>query len=68
VGGLVWFVGAVVGLGAMTVAAWRARGSGGRHRPGGKMQPEPVIEMVEAEPEPEPMITERAMGEEGTGI
>lgn len=67
-GGLVWFVGAVVGLGAMVVAAWRVRGSGGRHRPGGKMLPEPVIEILEPEPEPEPMITERAMGEEGTGI
>ncbi|MGZ8600497.1 MAG: hypothetical protein ACXWX6_09905 [Actinomycetota bacterium] len=68
VGGLVWFVGSVIGLGAMTVAAWRARGSGGgRHRPGGKMLAEPVLEIVETT-EPEPMITERAMREEGTGI
>ena len=71
VGGLVWFVGAVLGLGAMTVAAWRARGTGGRHRTGGKMSQERVVDLTEEpepEPEPEPMITERAMGEEGTGI
>jgi hypothetical protein len=35
VGGIVWVVGAVFGLGAMSVATWRARGSGGKHR-GGK--------------------------------
>ncbi len=29
-----WVLAAVFGLGAMTVAAWRARGSGGRHRAG----------------------------------
>ena len=42
VGGVVWFGGAVFGLGAMAVAAWRARGVGGKHR-GGK----PVSLMVE---------------------
>lgn len=69
VGGLVWFVGAVLGLGAMTVAAWRARGAGGRHRTGGKMPQERVVDLTEEAGEPpEPMITERAMGEEGTGI
>lgn len=31
-GGFVWFAGAVYGLGAATVATWRARGTGGRHR------------------------------------
>lgn len=31
-GGFVWFAGAVYGLGAATVATWRARGAGGRHR------------------------------------
>ncbi len=67
VGGVVWFVGAVLGLGATTVAAWRARGTGGRHRPGGKMPAERVVDVTE-EPTPEPMITERAMGEEGAGI
>ena len=41
VGGFVWFGGAVFGLGVTTVAVWRARGAGGRHRPGGKML-EPV--------------------------
>ena len=68
VGGLVWFVGAVLGLGAMIVAGWRARRVGGRHRPGGKMPPEQVVDLTEGESIPEPMITERAMGEEGTGI
>jgi hypothetical protein len=67
VGGFLWFVGAVLGLGASIVALWRARRAGGRHRPGGKMQPEPVVVLTE-EAVPEPMITERAMGEEGTGI
>lgn len=33
-GGFVWFAGAVYGLGAAAVAVWRARGVGGRHRPG----------------------------------
>jgi hypothetical protein len=65
VGGALWFVGAVLGLGAMTVATWRARGSGGRHRTGGKMPAERVVDLTG---EPAPMITERAMGEEGTGI
>ena len=58
VGGVLWAAAAVVGLGAMTVAAWRARRAaerpGGRHRPGGKM--------------PEPMVTETQMGQEGTGL
>jgi hypothetical protein len=67
VGGFLWFAGAVLGLGASTVAAWRARRLGGRHRPGGKMQPEPVVVLAE-EGAPEPMIVERAMGEEGTGL
>ena len=35
VGGIVWLGGSVFGLGAMSVATWRARGSGGKHR-GGK--------------------------------
>jgi hypothetical protein len=67
VGGVVWFVGAVLGLGAMTVAAWRARRAGGRHRPGAIMPAEPVVVVAE-ETRPEPMITERVMREEGTGI
>jgi len=33
VGGFVWFAGAVYGVGAATVATWRARRVGGRHRP-----------------------------------
>ncbi len=67
VGGVVWLVGAIGGLGAMTLAAWRARGAGGRHRPGGKMLPEQVVD-VRDETAVGPMITERAMGEEGAGI
>jgi hypothetical protein len=52
----------------MTLAAWRARGTGGRHRPGGKMLPEQVVDLREEPTAVEPMITERAMGEEGAGI
>ena len=59
-GGVIWALAAAVGLGAMTVATWRARRSdrperpGGRHRPGGKMV--------------QPMVTETQMGQEGTGL
>ena len=73
VSGVLWFVGAVYGVGAMTVATWRARGSGramreavGRHRAGGKMQP--AEEVVEVGEPTETLVTERAMHEEGTGI
>ncbi len=52
VGGSVWFVGAVLGLGAMIVAGWRARRVGGRHRPGGKMPAEQVVDLTEEEPSP----------------
>ena len=71
VGAPVWFVGAAFGLGAMTLAAWRARRIGGRHRPGGKIPSERVVDVTtESAParQPEPMITEGAMREEGTGI
>lgn len=37
VGGVVWLAGAIFGVGTAAVATWRARGAGGRHRPGGKM-------------------------------
>lgn len=37
VGGVVWAASAAFGLGAGLIATWRARGAGGRHRPGGKM-------------------------------
>jgi hypothetical protein len=70
VGGIVWVAGAVFGLGSTTVAIWRARGAvprardaGGRHRQGGKM---PVV--IPTSDEPEPMIAERGMGEEGAGL
>ena len=69
VGGVIWVAGAVFGLGAGTVAIWRARGStlrqpGGRHRQGGKM---PVV-IPETASEPQPMIAEREMGQEGAGL
>jgi hypothetical protein len=71
VGGIVWVAGAVFGLGSSTMAIWRARGaasrprgSGGRHRQGGKM---PVL-VPAASDEREPMIVEREMGEEGAGL
>jgi len=71
VGGVVWVAGAVFGLGSSTMAIWRARraaprvrGSGGRHRQGGKM---PVVIPASTD-EPEPMIVERQMGEEGAGL
>ena len=76
VGFVVWLAGSVFGLGATIVAAWRARGAGGRHRPGGKM----VIEVPEAsqttEPSEEvpeaaalqPMATEGEIGREGVGL
>jgi hypothetical protein len=76
VGVLVWVAGAVFGLGATIVAAWRSRGAGGRHRPGGKM----VVEVPEASATPEPseeapetaalqpMVSERETGREGMGL
>ena len=71
VGGVVWAAGAVFGLGSTTLAIWRARGApprqrgaGGRHRQGGKM-PEVIPATSD---EPEPMIVERGMGEEGAGL
>jgi len=68
---VIWVAGAVFGLGAGTVAIWRARGTtprqpgaGGRHRQGGKM---PVV-IPETASEPQPMIAEREMGPEGAGL
>lgn len=71
VGGFVWFAGAVYGLGAMTVAVWRVRGAGGRHRVGVRpiRIPDAGLEPgLEEGPMRQPMITERSMEEEGTGI
>ena len=66
VGGVIWAVGAIGGLGAATLALWRARGErrgpdvmGGRHRPGAK---------VSGDREPQPLVTETVMRREGTGI
>jgi cytoskeletal protein CcmA (bactofilin family) len=66
-GGIAWFASAVFGLGTMTLAVSRARRRGGRHRPGGKIAPERIVEVPERR-EPQPLITERAMDQEGTGI
>ena len=38
IGGIVWLIGSVFGLGAMSVATWRSRGTSGKHR-GGKPPP-----------------------------
>ena len=65
-GAIVWFAGAAFGLGAMTVATWRARGAGGRHRSGGKMPAERSA-LEPAQPSPEPVATERTVPE-GTGL
>ena len=65
VGGVVWLLGSAFGLGACAVTIWRSRrgGSrrttGGRHRAGVKMP---------SYAEPEPMVVEREMGEEGAGL
>ncbi|HSJ51757.1 MAG TPA: polymer-forming cytoskeletal protein [Actinomycetota bacterium] len=67
VGGVVWLLGTVMGLGAMTLAAWRARGGRGRHRPSSRAA-EPVVDVGEVTAEPRPMIIEPQMEEEGTGI
>jgi hypothetical protein len=69
VSGFVWLGGAVFGLGAALLATWRARGAGGRHRPGGKM-PVPR-ERVEAEigaSTADGALVEREAGEEGVGL
>ena len=65
VGAIAWFAGAAFGLGAMTIATWRARGAGGRHRSGGKM-PAGRSALEPAQPSPEPMVIEPATPE-GTG-
>jgi hypothetical protein len=65
VGAIAWFAGAAFGLGAISMATWRARGAGGRHRSGGKMPAErPAVEP--AQPSPEPIVVERTTPE-GTG-
>lgn len=66
-GGVVWVAGSAFGLGACAIAIWRSRGgvrvrrTGGRHRAGVKMP-------SYASAEPEPMVIEREMGEEGAGL
>jgi hypothetical protein len=69
VGGIAWGLGAAYGAGAATIALWRARHPSGmppaprgRHRAGAKAPTH------EPRPEPPPLVTERAMGREGTGI
>ena len=66
-GGVVWLAGSAFGLGACTIAIWRSRAgvrvraTGGRHRAGVKMP-------SYASADPEPMVIEREMGEEGAGL
>src|SRR5919197_101981 len=66
VGGALWLLGSAFGLGACTIAIWRGRAgvrvraTGGRHRAGVKMP-------SYASADPEPMVIEREMGEEGAG-
>ena len=67
VGGAVWLLGSAFGLGACAIAIWRSRvgvrvrATGGRHRAGVKMP-------SYASADPEPMVIEREMGEEGAGL
>jgi hypothetical protein len=67
VGGVVWLAGSVFGLGACAIAIWRSRvgvrvrTTRGRHRAGVKMP-------SYASADPEPMVVEREMGEEGAGL
>lgn len=67
VGGVVWLAGSAFGLGACAIAIWRsrvagrARTTGGRHRAGVKIP-------SYASADPEPMVVEREMGEEGAGL
>jgi hypothetical protein len=66
VGAIVWFAGAAFGIGGVTIAVWKARGAGGRHRSGGKMPVErPAVEPAQLSPQP--MVIEGATGPEGTG-
>jgi hypothetical protein len=67
VGGVVWALAAIDGVGAAMLAMWRARRAdantppaaiGGRHRAGGRMP----------EHESRPLVREAAMEEDGTGI
>jgi hypothetical protein len=69
VGGVVWAGGAVFGLGAALLAIWRARGAGGRHRPGGKMpvRAEPVEAGFGASTA-DGALVERDAGHEGVGL
>ena len=67
VGTVVWLLGSAFGLGACTIAIWRSRRgaprrtTGGRHRAGVKMPSYPSAD-------PESMVIEREMGEEGAGL
>ena len=53
VSAVAWMAASIFGLGLMTVASWRARGTGGRHRSG-------YVEVPDAEPsEPVVPVAER---------
>jgi hypothetical protein len=66
-GGVLWLLGGVFGLGATVVATWRARGHRGRHRAGPPpVPPTPAVQPVE---EGRPAyVTEGSMEEEGVGL
>ncbi len=72
VGGVVWLAGSVFGLGAALIAIWRARGTGGRHRPGGKMPAEEDMATKGVEEpsvvEPDAALAEPDVGREGVGL
>jgi hypothetical protein len=69
VGGLVWVAGAVFGLGAALLATWKARGAGGRHRPGGKMPvPRERLEAEIGASTADGALVEREAGQEGVGL
>lgn len=68
VGGVVWVVGAMFGLGAALLATWEARGAGGRHRPGGKMAVQRRIEAQIGASTADGAIVEREAGQEGVGL
>ena len=66
VGGVVWLLGSAFGLGACGVAIWRSRRGGSRRTTGGRHRA--GVKMPSYAGEPEPMVIEREMGEEGAGL
>jgi hypothetical protein len=60
VGGIVWLLAGAFGLGASTVAVWRARGVGGKHRPGRAAPTTWGAEPVDDRREPTPVESAEA--------